>query len=357
MNIPFLCSIPLLATLSTQVPAKQVEYFGVSHILNNKVHVASDMCYLLRTDCVLPEKKTPQIEEFGLPLFGSSYSPFGVHLVDGVIWCDDPTLCAVGRVPLEDLKFIDMLQFKDDKLSKMLFAEYIKKYPQVLPNGGWGAAQVWNVRDVADVVLKHGQFGKPKVYHTLPGDFPIPINASFPTGPTTLKTFILRLDKKLEVWESHGTWRPDLGEWQIKSKRKEEEDITVPFVSAFYVTTRKQIKNAKEEELYFLTQSGALYVAFPAADKKPRQVKALWQDKEKPITHLIVDRDQDKNYCFGKSKDGKEEFFFKLDSMVGVNPVKRDQIQPVKGLEHKRLAAVLEYVQVLPGHKKVEKQP
>jgi hypothetical protein len=168
---------------------------------------------------------------------------------------------------------------------------------------------------------------------------------------------VLRRDKKLEVWESKGTWRADLNGWQVKSKRQEKEDFTVPFLEPFYVTTRKKASAAKGEEYYFLTPSGALYVAFPAEDKKPRQVKALWQDKEKPITHLIIDRDQDKSYCFGKSKDGKEEFFFELDVMVRVNPVKRDQIQPVKGLDHKRLAEVLEYVQVLPGRKKAEKKP
>lgn len=368
MKIPLLCSIPLFATLCGQVPAKEPNSLGVCHILNDKVYVASDFGYLLRTSCNLPEGKKPLVEEFGLSL-GGGYGPL-MHLVDGVIW-GEHDFGSIHRMPVDDLKFFDVevVSGKDEKRWKPLSVEYHKKYPRA-PNNlgkiethqsfGNNVPHSWYLDFVAVLGSKDAAnhlMGKPTVYHTYGGESPTPIYVILPTGPTALKTFMLRRDKKIEVWESHGTWRPDLCGWHVKWQRQEKEDFAVPFLEPFYVTTRKKASAAKNEEYYFLTYSGELYVAFPLEGKKPREVKALWQHKQKPITHLIVDRDRDKSYCFGKSKDGKEEFYFELDVMLRAQTVQRSQIQPVKGIDHKRLTAVLEYVQVLPGRKNVEKQP
>jgi hypothetical protein len=64
---------------------------------------------------------------------------------------------------------------------------------------------------------------------------------------------------------------------------------------------------------YFVTRSGKLYRAPPAAKGKPRRLEAVWADRRRPIEALLTDVDGGRTYLFCRpAKGGERPTFFEL---------------------------------------------
>jgi hypothetical protein len=247
-----------------------------------------------------------------------------------------------ARMPLADLKYFD----KRVKLGSKEFwkrrQEYIRKYPKFPQKAGGADPHFWKLDFLGEAYQMeqvNRTVGKPPVLYA---------HTILPIDSTTIKVFLIQHNKQVQVWEAHGIWQPKKCEWRIACQRLPDEAFTIPFLEPFFIFAQK-------EDYYFLTQSGKLFIARAPEQGKRRQMEALWQDKSKPLTTFISDNDHQKAYCFSKSKDGKEEFFFELAPKIQPQPVPRKEIQPVQ-VEQPRLRTVLEYVQVLPSRQEKKKE-
>jgi hypothetical protein len=341
MTVYLLMTIQLL-TGQNALP-KESPLPTIAYLVDSKVYTPeSGDTILLRINC-RKRGNQPRVEVFLIPGGVTDESPLQLHMVDGLVWSGVTGGGYASRIPLDDLRFFDAQTLADDKKHERLSQEFNKKYSgKVTLRHGGGYKLGWDLNLLNAIrrqETKRKLECKPQLYHSY---------SLLPNGPTTLRVFVLQNDKEIKVWDCRGKWQPDKGEWQVNCQRRPQEDFRAAFLEPFYVF-------AQEDDNYFLTQSGKLYIARAPEKGKRRQMEALWQDKSKPLTTFISDNDHKKAYCFGKSKDGKEEFFFELAPKVQPQPVPRKEIQPVQ-VEQPRLRTVLEYVQVLPSQREKNKE-
>jgi len=152
--------------------------------------------------------------------------------------------------------------------------------------------------------------------------------------------------------KKHMTWIP--GIWT------KEQELEVAFKDSFHVF-------AAGSSYFFVTDGGKVYYSPKSTEKGLRKVHAIWDDKEKPVTHVISDVDKDKTYVVGnwpKGDHGEErKFIFALvddQPKPEVFPVSR--LKPIKAQEP--LKSVWQFAHVaaayeprLKGRLQLEKDP
>ena len=119
------------------------------------------------------------------------------------------------------------------------------------------------------------------------------------------------------------------------------------FAEEFYVFLHK-------DDYYFVTESGKLYVAPPAAKgEKARTMKPLWTDAKRPISAVIHDADKDKYWLFAKDNNpgAKLDHFFEMNDTPRPETFDPAKLRPIDVEGHAKL--LLQYVPLIsPVEKK-----
>jgi hypothetical protein len=121
--------------------------------------------------------------------------------------------------------------------------------------------------------------------------------------------------------------------------------LEAPFKEPFRVYVDAQ------DNYYFLTDSGHIYLAAAPAKGQPRQVKPLWVEKDRPIVALITDGDGGPAYVFGQDRRAiinARHFFFPLTPTPKPQEYDQYAVKPVK--TEQPMKTVLECIQVLKAH-------
>jgi hypothetical protein len=107
------------------------------------------------------------------------------------------------------------------------------------------------------------------------------------------------------------------------------------------------------EDYYFVTRSGKLYRAPPAAKGKPRRLEAAWADRRRPIEALLTDVDGDRTYLFCRpAKEGERPTFFELGPKPRPVPYDLPAARPVK--RPAVLTRLLRYADTLVALKRLQ---
>jgi hypothetical protein len=146
------------------------------------------------------------------------------------------------------------------------------------------------------------------------------------------------------VHSCRARWKPPF--FWVDQVWAQEETIAVNFRESFQVL-------GKGEDYYFVTASGALYVAKQPAKGKQRSLMKVWSDAARPIEALLTDADSNRSFLFlGPPKRGGKPAFFELADRPRLETYDPTSVKPGKeGPE--RLRRVLHYARVLVAHKKV----
>jgi hypothetical protein len=104
----------------------------------------------------------------------------------------------------------------------------------------------------------------------------------------------------------------------------------------------------RENDYYFVTQSGKLFVAPPPAKgEKARTMKELWKGDAFPISAVIEDADNDKVWLFTKSKRKGETqaVYFEMSSKIEPRKFDHAKLAPVN--VEGRAKVLLEYLPLI----------
>jgi hypothetical protein len=102
----------------------------------------------------------------------------------------------------------------------------------------------------------------------------------------------------------------------------------------------------------FVTQSGKVYAA-PKAEKGERQMKAVWDDPERPVVGLLSDADNDRLFLFCKPSRGPDKgVYFELSAKPDPLPYDLAGFPPSKADEP--LRTLLRYAQFLAAERKIK---
>ena len=160
--------------------------------------------------------------------------------------------------------------------------------------------------------------------------------------------FFVMKTRKIESWETEmGVRGEKLTDgtkghvWKAVEDQRKPEAIESAFTEDFYVFRR-------QEDYFFVTESGKLYVA-PAAKKgeKSRRMKPLWDDVKRPIVAVLEDANKDKVWLFAtdKAKGATRELYFEMKDTIKAEPFDHAALVGVN--LDSRARALLEYLPLI----------
>jgi hypothetical protein len=175
-----------------------------------------------------------------------------------------------------------------------------------------------------------------------------------PAGKTEqLAGFIIRQtpeERRTPVWSLtvhayEAKWDKASRSW-VGGRWQREESIEVRFREPFQVLGRGK-------GYYFVTRSGKLYRAPPAAKGKPRQLEAVWADRRRRIEVFLTDVDGGRTYLFCRpAKEGERPTFFELGPKP--RPVPYDLAPARPGKRPEVLTRLLRYADTLVALKRLQ---
>jgi hypothetical protein len=149
----------------------------------------------------------------------------------------------------------------------------------------------------------------------------------------------------LRVHSYEAKWSKASRSW-VSGPWQREESIEVVFKEPFQVLGRG-------EGYYFVTRSGRLFRAPPAAKGKPRRLEAVWADRRRPIEALLTDADGGRTYLFCRpAKKGERPTFFELGPKPRPVAYKLAAARPGKRPE--ALTRLLRYADTLVALKRLQ---
>lgn len=144
----------------------------------------------------------------------------------------------------------------------------------------------------------------------------------------------------ITVYRSQVNWDPAKGTW-IKGDWLRVESFSCPIRETFQVLS-------KDNDYYFVTESGKLYCAGKRRILTgQRDMELVWSGEIRPITHFITDADaEDRTFLFCKpAKEGENGVFFELGPKPEPKPYDLSKVKPSKADEP--LKSVLERARFL----------
>jgi hypothetical protein len=149
----------------------------------------------------------------------------------------------------------------------------------------------------------------------------------------------------LRVHSCEAKWSKASRSW-VGGPWQREESIEVGFKEPFQVLGRG-------EGYYFVTRSGRLFRAPPAAKGKPRRLEAVWADRRRPIEALLTDVDGGRTYLFCRpGKEGEKPTFFELGPKP--RPVAYELAAARPGKRPEVLTRLLRYADTLLALKRLQ---
>jgi hypothetical protein len=200
-------------------------------------------------------------------------------------------------------------------------------YSEVLPSGAYAARQfiLTNVR--GRVVLAGKGDGLAGYLLEATAE-----EKRTPAWTLTVHAYTAKWDKASQSWVG--------GRWQ------REGSIEVAFQEPFQVL-------GKGADYYFVTRSGRLFRAPPAAKDKPRRAEAVWSDRRRPVEAFLTDVDGGRTYLFCRpAKEGEKPTFFELGPKP--RPVAYTPALPRPGKRPAVLARLLRYADTLVALKRLQ---
>lgn len=150
----------------------------------------------------------------------------------------------------------------------------------------------------------------------------------------------------LTVHEHTGHWDAKKKAW-VDGPWKRGEEITVGFEEPFQALEQ-------DGTYYFVTDSGKLYAAPKATAKgKPRPMKAVWDDKARPLSTFVTDADAGRTFLFTKpGKAGEKAVWFELAEKAAPTEYDPAKLPAAKGDEP--LRTVLRHARFLAAASKLK---
>jgi hypothetical protein len=174
----------------------------------------------------------------------------------------------------------------------------------------------------------------------------------YPRSHTSLLVIMIR-DGRLEVHAGEivkvkGDQDKDADEERINWVRRLDEEVeSSPFREPF----RTWIQN---DDWFFLTQSGKLYVARKRADGKGRVATLVWNDNDRPLVGAIEFVREQKVFLYGKDQRAiinAGSFYFELSDKPSVKDIAPGELRPLKAPQP--LKTLAEYTQLIREREKL----